>query len=139
MLKTLLAFLALVVTIGVAKAAPPEKKAAPEKQPVAIDWELSVTDSNMEKHDYLFAREGGNVKVDPGDWKCFYTAVSVDHAFGRDMGGYTELVNVACIAGKHKAVTNLSCTAGRGPQVAVLSVATNKAQSQITISCNPRE
>src|SRR5204863_7700406 len=130
MLRSLLAFLFLVVTVGVAEAAPPEVR------PITIDWTLRVIDSNKEKHEYVFSRSGGQVRVDADDWTCVYDAIKPD-AFS---GVYSESTWLHCIAGTHYTAIPVMCVSKAigGRRQASLVIGNAKKTNTIYIGCDPQ-
>jgi hypothetical protein len=130
MLKTLVATLAIVVTLGVAKAEPPDPSAT------FVLWTLRVTDTNQRDHEYVVSPKGGPVRVDLADWKCSYDPVI------KDSGGamYTETQGVYCTTGKYVAASLVTCGPGSGWHSANLMVgaAKNKRTNLIVLKCDSR-
>jgi hypothetical protein len=132
MLRTSVAIVALLATLGVDRAA------RPESNRVLITWTLAVTDSNTEKHEYAFLRDGGPVKVDVGDWKCTYGPVTPNEPSARM---YLETAGLDCAAGKYRASTVVSCgpRSASGPRRASLSIGTGKKTDDVVIVCDPQQ
>jgi hypothetical protein len=131
-MRTLLAVLLGLGTLGVAKADPPAST------PVLIAWKLKVTDSNNEEHSYTFLRTGGPVKVDTGDWTCSYAPVKAKETAGI----YTEGSSVTCTAGKHTVRTAIMCGGPRMPgggQSINLIINANNKTDMIVVDCAPQE
>jgi len=132
MRKLSLALVALLVTLGVANAGPPESSHS-----VFIVWKLSFIDNNNERHEYAVSRDGGPVKVDTGDWKCVYEPIT-----SSERGGfYTESSVVNCRTAKYGASTTVTCgpkSAG-GWQKGSLTITANGRANAIVMECEPRD
>jgi hypothetical protein len=131
MLRPALVLAAFMVTLGVARASPPERR------PVHIDWTLTVTDDNMEKHQFAFMRDGGPIKVHVPGWKCVYDPVTAHE----DAPTYVETSGLRCTVGKYTAATALMCAsrAVSGARSATLFVGTSPKVDQIDINCDPQD